>query len=184
MACVETFDATSDITSDTSMVGALVVEANITDIETTQKVFLSRMQRVESDSTVNVEEERLFNVNAPIIIPRGLGPEFESGADVEIRAGNGAVYGFEETEDGTYESLTPFAAMPNVSYQLFVSTSNGEAYESDGMLLPQTSTIENIYAERMVSDSGLDGVGIFVDSTFPSDSDKLFRFAYEETIRL
>ena len=38
-ACVEPFDATSDILSDTSMVGALVVEANITDIETTQKVF-------------------------------------------------------------------------------------------------------------------------------------------------
>jgi len=183
-ACVEPFDATSDILSDTSMVGALVVEANITDVETTQKVFLSRMQRVESDSTVNVEEERLFNVNTPIIIERGLGPQFESGANVEIRAGNGTVYVFEEADEGTYESLTPFAAMPNVSYQLFVSTSNGEAYESDAMLLPQTSTIENMYAERMVSDSGLDGVGIFVDSTFPTDGDKLLRYAYEETYKI
>jgi len=182
--CVEPFDATSDILSDTSMVGTLVVEANITDMETTQKVFLSRIQRVESDSTVNVEEERLFNVNTPIIIERGLGPEFESGANVEIRAGNGAVYAFEEADDGTYESLTPFAAMPNVSYQLFMSTSNGEEYESDAMLLPQTSVIENMYAERMVSDTGLEGVGIFVDSTFPSDGDKLLRYAYEETYKI
>jgi hypothetical protein len=69
-ACVEPFDATSDIFSDTSMVGTLVVEANITDVEAIQKVFLSRMQRVESDSTVNVEEQRLFNVHTPIIIHR------------------------------------------------------------------------------------------------------------------
>lgn len=183
-ACVEPFDATSDILSDTSMVGALVVEANITDMETTQKVFLSRMQRVESDSTVNVEEERLFNVNTPIIIERGLEPQFESGANVEIRADNGTVYVFEEADEGTYESSIPFAAMPNVSYQLFVSTSNGEAYESDAMLLPKTSTIENMYAERTVSDSGLDGVGIFVDSTFPTDGDKLLRYAYEETYKI
>ncbi|MBO6829214.1 MAG: DUF4249 domain-containing protein [Muricauda sp.] len=184
VACVEPFDVASEIRSDSSLIGALVVEANITDIEGTQRIFLSRMQRVVSDSTVNVEEERLFNVNAPIIIPRGLGPEFESNATVEIRAGNGAVYGFEETEDGTYESLVSFAAMPNVSYQLFVSTSNGEEYVSDAVVLPRTSTIENLYAERMVSDSGLEGVGIFVDSTFPSDSDKLFRFAYEETYKI
>lgn len=183
-ACVEPFDATSDILADTGILGALVVEANITDRETTQRVFLSRMQRVVSDSTVNVEEERLFNVNTPIIIERGLGPQFESNATVEIRTDNGTVYVFEEAVDGTYESLVPFAAMPNVAYQLFVSTSNGEEYVSDAVLLPRTSMIENMYADRMVSDSGLDGVGIFVDTAFPADSDKLFRFAYEETYKI
>ncbi|MEC8831735.1 MAG: DUF4249 family protein, partial [Bacteroidota bacterium] len=183
-ACVEPFDATADILADTSMVGALVVEANITDLETIQKVFLSRMQRVETDSTVNVQEDRLFNVHTPLIIEHGLGPEFESGAEVEIRAENGIIYGFEETEDGTYASIVPFRAVPNVSYQLYVSTSNNEEFISDPMRLPQTSSIENIYAERMVSDTGLDGVGIFVDSSFESDGNKLFRYAYEETYKI
>ncbi|MDF0706531.1 DUF4249 domain-containing protein [Flagellimonas okinawensis] len=183
-ACVEPFDATADILADTSMVGALVVEANITDLETIQKVFLSRMQRVETDSTVNVQEDRLFNVHTPLIIEHGLGPQFESGAEVEIRAENGIVYGFEETEDGTYASIVPFRAVPNVSYQLYVSTSNNEEFTSDPMRLPQTSSIENIYAERMVSDTGLDGVGIFVDSSFESDGNKLFRYAYEETYKI
>jgi len=183
-ACVEPFDATSDIFSDTNMVGTLVVEANITDVEAIQKVLLSRMQPVENDSTVNVEEQRLFNVNNPIVIERGLKPEFENGANVEIRADDGAVYQFEETEDGTYESITPFRAMSNTSYQLFVTTANGEEYTSDPMVLPQTSNIDNIYAERMTSDTGLDGVGIFVDSSFSPDGNKLFRYAYEETYKI
>lgn len=182
--CVEPFDATSDIFSDTSMVGALVVEANITDVEAIQKVFLSRMQRVESDSTVNVERERLFNLHTPFIIKRGLEPESEKGADVEIRADNGMVYPFEEAEDGTYESITPFRAVPNTSYQLFVKTSNGEEYTSDSMVLPQTSNIDNMYAERVVSDTGVDGVGIFVDASFSPDGNKLFRYAYEETYKI
>ena len=169
VGCVEPFEATSEILSDTSMVGALVVEANITDVETAQRIFLSRMQRVESDSTVNVEEERLFNTNAPFVIERGLQPDFERGAEVEIRVNNGTVYRFEETEEGTYESVTSFRAVPNASYQLFVSTSNGEEYSSAPMQLPETSTIDNVYAERMVSDAGLDGVGIFVDTSFESD---------------
>lgn len=183
-ACVEPFDATSDIFSDTSMVGTLVVEANITDVEAIQKVFLSRMQRVESDSTVNVEEQRLFNVHTPIIIERGLEPEFENGASVEIRTDNGTIYPFEETEDGTYESITPFRAMSNSSYQLYVTTANGEEYTSEPMMLPQTSNIDNIYAERMTSDAGVDGVGIFVDASFSPDGAKLFRYAYEETYKI
>lgn len=183
-ACVEPFDATSDILSDTSLVGALIVEANITDVESIQKVFLSRMQRVESDSTVNVEEDRLFNATTPIIIERGLGPEFESGANIEIRTNDGKVYQFEENGKGTYESVTPFGAMPNVSYQLFVSTSNGEEYTSEQMVLPQTSLIDNIYAERMVGETGVDGVGIFVDSSFETDQNKLVRYAYEETYKI
>lgn len=184
VGCVEPFEATSEILSDTSMVGALVVEANITDVETAQRIFLSRMQRVESDSTVNVEEERLFNTNAPFVIERGLQPDFERGAEVEIRVNNGTVYRFEETEEGTYESVTSFRAVPNASYQLFVSTSNGEEYSSAPMQLPETSTIDNVYAERMVSDAGLDGVGIFVDTSFESDGSKLFRYAYEETYNI
>lgn len=182
--CVEPFDATSDIFSDTSMVGTLVVEANVTDVEAIQKVFLSRMQRLESDSTVNVERERLFNLHTPFIIKRGLEPESESGANVEIRADNGVAYQFEEAEDGTYESITPFRAVPNTSYQLFVKTSNGEEYTSDSMVLPQTSNIDNMYAERVVSDTGLEGVGIFVDASFQADSDKLLRYTYEETYKI
>ena len=40
-ACVEPFDATSEIRSDTSLLGTLVVEANITSEEEIQRVFLS-----------------------------------------------------------------------------------------------------------------------------------------------
>lgn len=183
-ACVEPFDASSDILSDTSMVDALIVEANITSMEARQKVFLSRMQRVESDSTVNLEEERLFNTQTPIIIERGLRPKFENGANVEIRAEDGTTYRFEESQEGTYESVVSFAAVPEISYQLFIVTANGEEFISEQMKLPQTSSIDSIYAELMVSDSGVDGVGIFVDSSFQTDENKLLRYTYEETYKI
>ena len=41
-----------------------------------------------------------------------------------------------------------------------------------------------LFRSRMVSDAGLDGVGIFVDTSFESDGSKLFRYAYEETYNI
>lgn len=182
--CVEPFDAGGDISTAGDLEGTLIVEANITNVEKTQKVYLSRMQRVESDSTVNVEEERLFNVNTPIIIPRGLDTEYEIGAQVQVSDTHGNTFYFEETEDGIYESLQTFAALPNSSYQLSVVTSDGEAYISEEMETPAATSINNLYVERMTSDSGVDGVGVFVDASFSSNGTKLLRYNYEETYKI
>ncbi|WP_175443733.1 DUF4249 domain-containing protein [Flagellimonas zhangzhouensis] len=184
ISCVEPFDAASEIETGGDLEGALIVESNITNVEKTQKVYLSRMQRVESDSTVNVEEERLFNATTPIIIERGLETNYESGAQVVVTDNNGNSYVFQETEEGTYESEIAFAAMPNTSYQLAITTADGEHYESEAMETPEVALIDNLYVERMESGSGQDGVGIFVDASFSDGGAKLLRYNYEETYKI
>ncbi|RIV46974.1 DUF4249 domain-containing protein [Flagellimonas pelagia] len=184
MSCVEPFDAASEISSAGDLEGTLIVEANITDVEKTQKVYLSRMQRVANDSTVNVEEDRLFNVTTPILVKNGLGTDYESGAQVQISDSNGNIYQFEETEDGTYESLQPFAATANNSYRLSVVTVDGEEYVSEEMEPPGASIIDDLYVEKMVSDTGVEGVGIFVDASFTANGSKLLRYNYEETYKI
>lgn len=183
-ACVEPFEASPNLFSDSGIEGALVVEANLINVVQTQMVLLSRIQKVERDSTVNVEEDRLFNTNTPVLIKNGLSPATESGAVVEIRDDNGQVYSFQESDAGTYASVSTFAAMPNTAYQLYVRTSDGKEYTSTEMTLPETSTIESVYAERMTSGSGADGVGIFVDASYPSNGSKRFRYAFEETYKI
>ncbi len=183
-ACVEPFDASPDLFSDSGIEGALVVEANLIDKVQLQVVLLSRIQKVERDSTVNVDEDRLFNTNTPVLIENGLGPATESGAVVEIRDDNGQVYSFQETDEGTYTSVSAFAALPNSAYQLYVRTSDGKEYTSIEMTLPETSNIDRVYAERMTSESGADGVGIFVDASYPSNGSKRFRYTFEETYKI
>lgn len=183
-ACVEPFDASPDLFSDSGIEGALVVEANLIDKVQLQVVLLSRIQKVERDSTVNVDEDRLFNTNTPVLIKNGLGPATESGAVVEIRDDNGQVYSFQETDEGTYTSVSAFAALPNSAYQLYVRTSDGKEYTSIEMTLPETSNIDRVYAERMTSESGADGVGIFVDASYPSNGSKRFRYTFEETYKI
>ena len=182
--CVEPFDVGPEIIESSSLEGTLIIQANITNLEKRQQVFLTRMQQVESDSTVNVDEDTLFNPFTPFLVKNGLEPEFESNALVEVRDDTGNVYVFDETEPGTYTSEISFAAEPSLSYQLFVTTSDNAMYSSDEISVPNTSSIENMYAERIITDIGQEGMAIFVDSSIPPDSEGLLRFSYEETYKI
>ncbi|WP_421804274.1 DUF4249 domain-containing protein [Flagellimonas sp.] len=179
-ACVESFDATSKIRSDTSLLGTLVVEANITGEEEIQRVFLSSVQALQNGK----EEGPLFKTNTTRIKEHGIDNEFQSSVNVEIRSDNGAVYAFEAVGNGSYESMTPFAAMPNVSYQLFVSLSNGLEYASSMVKNEAVSVIDSVYARRTTSNDGSEGIGIFIDGRNMADTGNFFNYSYVETYKI
>lgn len=182
---MEPFEVAPDLISASSLEGTLIVEANITNITKRQRVFLSRMQEVESDSTVNVEEDRLFIANTGVPTPNGLGPTFETRAIVEVIDDSGNTYEFTEVAPGTYESIEDFSTLANMGYTLHVNTSDSQEYTSKTMVAQSfQSSIDNIYAERMVNGSGVEGMGIFVDASFSNGNSRLLRYTYEETYKI
>ncbi|MEX0290396.1 MAG: DUF4249 domain-containing protein [Flavobacteriaceae bacterium] len=138
----------------------LVVEASITNEVKQHQIFLSR-------STQNSD-----------------GPELEEGAEVTVMASNGQEYRFSESAVGIYTSTSAFSAQPNVSYQLMITRSNGSSYTSEEVVLPQTSQIERVYAERVTTETGLDGVQIFVDGFDPTGNSIYYKYEYEETYKI
>lgn len=183
--CVEPFEVDPEIISTSSLEGTLIVEANITDVNKKHRVFLSRMQQVESDSTVNVEEDRLFVANAGVPLPNGLSPTFETGAKVEVTDDLGNAYEFAEIIPGTYEAVTEFSARTDMGYKLRVQTNDNKEYVSKTMVASSfASSIDNIYAERITNGNGVEGMGIFVDASFSDGNAKLLRYTYEETYKI
>lgn len=181
ISCVEEIDVSS-ISED--FTGILIIEANITDVEKKQIVLLSRMQKVESDSTVNVEEERLFVANGGIPFPNGLKPILESDAVVRVEDDKGNSYDFTESSPGVYESVEIFKALPGTTYNLAVKTKDNQEYASNSVPSQSTSKIDNIYAERLTDGQGREGVGIFADASFDENKNKLLRYTYEETYKI
>jgi hypothetical protein len=182
--CVEQIDVVPQNVLNESFNGILIVEANITDVQKKQTVLLSRMQQVESDSTVNVEEARLFNANNGIPIPNGLQPVFERGAEVSVVDDKGNIFDFAENSPGKYESVSTFSALPETAYGLFVKTSDNQEYASEFVISQATSSINNVYAEREINDDGVEGMGIYVDASFVESDNKLLRYVFEETYKI
>jgi len=154
--CVEPFVAeTIDFES------ALVVEATITDELRTQEVLLSRTFRFQDDRA-----------------------QPENNADVRVVDDNGDTFTFRELEPGIYQSVSEFASVPGVSYQLLIETQDGRNYSSSPVTMGQPAIIEDLRVDRIVNDNGEDGMGIFVDSFDPSGSARNFRYTYEETFKI
>ena len=160
--CIEEVEIERTLKSDIVADDILVVEATITNELKTQQVSLSRARSFANDSTLL----------------------FEKNAIVEISTDSGDVYQFEDQGDGNYLSKTPFAAEEGIAYQLSVTTSKGEQLQSDKVVSIGESNIDDIYAERIISDSGEDGMAIFVDSSNPSDGFNNYRYTYEETYKI
>ncbi|MDC6364839.1 MULTISPECIES: DUF4249 domain-containing protein [Flavobacteriaceae] len=153
--CIEPFDVTFE-----DFESALVIEATITDEMVQQKVFLSRTYEFEAE-----------------------GPTPESNATVQVQGG-GTSYSFMESSPGVYISQQVFAAQPNTTYQLLIQTQDGRTYSSNEVVLPAKTQIDEVRAERITTDDGDDGIGIFVDSFDPSGSSENYRYTYEETYRV
>ncbi|WP_054557751.1 DUF4249 domain-containing protein [Croceitalea dokdonensis] len=166
--------------------GILVVEANLTDNGEPQRVLLSRSRQVESDSTVNVPEQVLFNPNSPFISPKGLDVLPEENASVRVSTNGGPEFVFMESEPGIYVSPADFRPTFDVGYTLSVSTSNGDRYRSNEMRMAGTSSIDSLYAEPTIAGSGAAGVGIFVDSSMDSALGEAayYRYTFEETYKI
>lgn len=160
--CVEPADLDPDAETEVSLDQILVVEATLTDQNTSQRVLLSRPVALGDDSTQTAVR----------------------GASVRIESGGGTTFTFAETDPGTYLSVQEFGAQPGQEYTLRITLGNGREYESETQSLPGNSTIERLYAERMTSDTGEEGVGIFVDGSSPDTGQADFRYTYEETYKI
>lgn len=183
-SCVEPIDVGPMVSEATSSSGILVIEASLTDEATSQQIFISRSRSIQSDSTVNVEEEVLFNPNTPFRSPRGLDVDPEEGADVELNTSVGNRIIFAESEPGIYVAPESFVAERDVGYTLNITTADGENYVSTEMRMVGSSNIDALYAERTISDSGVDGMGIFVDTSEPDNESSLYRYTFEETYKI
>ena len=155
--CIEEFQPRTE-----NFESALVIEATITNELKRHEIRISRTFRLES------------NVPNP-----------ESGAVVKIvEEGTATEYDFEETDPGKYLSRVAFEARPNELYTLEITTSDGRAYASEPTGLTPTSTIDELYAERITNDNGVEGMTIFVDSFDPTGNSGFYRYEYEETYKV
>ena len=155
-SCVDPFEPET-----ISFESALVVEATITDEMKTQQIFLSRTFEFEAD-----------------------GPDAERNASVEVMDDLGNVYSFVESEPGIYNSVSEFRAVQGTPYSLCIETNDGRSYSSIPSELPTATSLDSIYAERIINDDGNDGIGIFADSFDPSGNSENYRYTYEETFRV
>ncbi|MGW9686427.1 DUF4249 domain-containing protein [Flagellimonas sp. 2504JD1-5] len=154
--CIEPFE-----TEFIEFEDAFVVDATITDEMKQQEINLTRTFRFQDD-----------------------GPSGESGASVVVMDNKGNNYAFEETSSGNYRSNAPFAAAPDTDYQLLITSASGKRYSSSVMQLPNTSQLDSLYAKRVTNDFGEDGMGIFVNTSNPSESTNFYRYEYEETYKV
>ena len=152
--CIEPFDAEFE-----NFESAIVVEATITNEIKLQQVLLTRTFEFEADATA------------------------ETNADVRVIAG-GTVFNFEETDPGVYLSSQAFAAQSNTSYQLQITTQDGRTYSSNEVLLPPTTQLDALRAERITDNKGADGIAILADSFDPTGSSMNYRYTYEETYQI
>ncbi|MFK7812751.1 MAG: DUF4249 domain-containing protein [Maribacter sp.] len=156
-ACIEPYEGVVEGFDD-----VLVVNTVITNENKQQEVLLKRSYRFEDD-----------------------GPLPEENATVMVSDDDGNNFMFQEVEPGKYRSVESFAAELNKNYTLSITTQNGRSYASDTMQLPTGSTnIDELYAERITNDNGVDGMGIFVDSFDPTNSSKYYRFDFIETYKV
>lgn len=155
-SCIETFE-----TKFEDFESALVFEAIITDELKQHEVKVTR--------TYEFEDE---------------GPEAESNADVRIVDGTGNTFVFQETLPGTYVSNQSFAAQSGTTYQLSVTTNDGRSYSSTVMEMTESTTIDEVSAQRITNDEGVDGMAIYVDSFDPSGNSVNYRYEYEETYKI
>ena len=155
IGCIEEIDFETE-----TFESALVIEATITNEMGDQEIVLSRTFRFEED-----------------------GPVPESGATVRILS-NGASIGFSEVEPGIYRSDAPFAAQPNIDYQLKITTSNGRSYSSIATQLANITQIDEVVPVRETNDDGVNGMSIYVNSFDPTGNSKYYRYEYEETYKI
>ncbi len=154
-SCVDPFEVDSD-----EFLSTLVIDATITDEMGLQAIYLS--------NTYGFEEE----------------PETVSGASVKVIENETNEILFVETNPGEYRSQQEFAAQPGSSYTLKVTTREGSNYSSQSTSLPQAVALDSVYADRITSSLGEDGIAIFVDSFDATGNSQNFRYEYQETYKV
>jgi hypothetical protein len=181
ISCVEEFDLDNGIQDSRSL---FVVESTITNEIKKQQVMLSRAIPIQTDSVINFDSEVRYvpSVRFDTVIPSFV--DYEQNAVVSIEDDSGNVFLFSEESPGIYVSDLAFAAESNKNYLLNVVRSSGESYRSNAVSILGQSQIDDVYAERIVSANGDEGMAIFVNSSDPTNEGKYFRYTYEETYKI
>ncbi len=175
-ACVEELEIET-LSEDGA--GMLVVDAVFTDELKTQMVYLSR-----SDSRLDLLTDTIYNPYMPSGIQPFDSVPPESGAHLRLVTDSGIEYDFTEGSKGQYFSNEPFALEMNMAYNLQITTQSGSEYISDTIQLAGASEITNLYAERAISDTGVEGVAIYMDSDPVEGNPQHYRYAFEETYKI
>lgn len=155
-SCVEPFQVETQ-----SFTEALVVDARLTNVEKQHQVLLSRARSFEQDS----------------ITP-------ERNAQVSIIEDSATSYEFEETSPGHYISTMIFSAKTNQSYQLKITTSDGDSYASTPEIMPENVSISDLTFKRETNDLGEDGVSVILDNSSFEKQPRYFRYDYEESFKI
>ncbi|TMM57104.1 DUF4249 domain-containing protein [Maribacter algarum] len=150
--CIEPFQAETQVFED-----LLVVDARLTNEDKQHQILLSRARPFEQDS-INPERN----------------------ARVSIIEGSGTTYDFEEYEPGHYVSTMAFSGKVNQSYQLKITTSDGESYASTPEVMPENVPIGDLKVKRMLNEEGEDGVSIQIDNESLGNQPRYFRYDYQE----
>lgn len=154
-SCTEPFQMQTNTFED-----AIVIEATITNELKKQQIKISRTYQFEDD-----------------------GPVFETGANVYIEDEAGNQYRFAE-QNGVYESIDEFQAIPGKEYQLFVTTADDRQYTSKREVLTTVNTIESVNTTVKINANGQRGVQIIANSYDPTNTSKYYRYEYEETYKV
>jgi len=154
--CTEPFS--SDLLPQTESI--LVVDATLDNELKNHEILLSR----------SAQEPGAFQI--------------EENASIRIVDNNQQIFTFTESEPGKYISDLAFKVEPNNACRLFITTSNGRMYASNPVTLTQTTQIDNVEAKKTVTDSGIDGVKITVDSFDPTGNSTYYKYEYEETYKI
>ncbi len=157
-----TFSCTESFTIKTEhFESALIIEATLTNELKYQEVKLSTTYALEEDT-----------------------PVLETAATVQITEDNQTTYTLIEIEDGLYRSTVKFKAVPNKEYQLKITRSTGEAYESKKEKLTAISQIDDLYMTKELNTDGKEEIRLNVDSFDATNSSKFYRYTYEETYKI
>lgn len=109
----------------------------------------------------------------------------EKNATVFITDNTGAIYNFQETEDGTYTSINTFSAEATKKYTLNIETSNGQKYTSSEEMLPGTATVGDLDISIEENEiSQIQELVIKANSNPSSGDGNYYRYEYDETYKI
>ncbi len=160
LSCVEEVDTIPAISLTSSSDNILIVEAIITDELSNQEIKLSTSSDL-GEEIINPES------NAVVVVTDDLGNS----------------HNFLESSPGIYLSQEEFSAQQDLEYQISIQTESGEIFISDSVVLSGISEIQDLHAQRVISNNGVDGVGIFANSSSLS-SNNTIRYTYVETYKI
>jgi hypothetical protein len=99
----------------------------------------------------------------------------EVGANVRIEGESTPGFQLSETSPGMYQAVRPDLQVGS-RYRLLITTSDGQTYESDFVVLRQSPSLGDVFWTH----DG-DGITIRVDSQDPSGNTRYYQWIYEET---